>query len=122
MSRVKGTNTFETTVQQVSAEIKNPTCFTIYYFGSTIESNNLINLKKALDLLKDQGIELLFDEDELNFRVCSICGEYMDEGYVYNSGEKYYCSDECLHQDFTPEQWKEECDTNEDTTYWTTWW
>ncbi len=53
-------------------------------------------------------------------RVCSICGKEMDDGYCVDAGLRYYCSDECLHKDFTPEEWKEEYETNEDS-YWTQW-
>jgi hypothetical protein len=27
-------------------------------------------------------------------------------------GVAYYCSDECLHSDFTDEEWAEECENN----------
>lgn len=53
------------------------------------------------------------------YRICSICGEVMICGYCYEGGEKYYCSDECLHHDFTDEEW-EEVVYNSDS-YWTEW-
>lgn len=52
--------------------------------------------------------------------ICSICGQRMTEGYCYESGEAYYCSDECLHHDFTDEEW-EELYSDDGDSYWTTW-
>ena len=53
-------------------------------------------------------------------RRCSICGRLMQEGYCQDAGYRYYCSDDCLHHDFTDEEWEEECKNN-DQSYWTTW-
>jgi len=53
-------------------------------------------------------------------RVCSICGKPMYTGYCYDGGLAYYCSKDCLHHDFTPEEWEQECAENEDS-YWTDW-
>lgn len=59
-------------------------------------------------------------EHEIGLRVCSVCGKLMPEGYCQDMGYKYYCSDECLHTDFTDEEWKIECEEN-DQSYWTVW-
>lgn len=53
-------------------------------------------------------------------RTCSICGAEMTEGYCFEGGLAYYCSDDCLHHDFTDDEWQAECETCEDS-YWTTW-
>lgn len=34
-------------------------------------------------------------------RICSECKNEMDKGYCLYNGEKYYCSDECLHKNYT---------------------
>lgn len=60
-------------------------------------------------------------EELENVRRCSVCGEPMDEGYTYDNGLMYYCSDKCLHHDFTDEEWEEECKNNPDS-YHTNWW
>jgi hypothetical protein len=62
--------------------------------------------------------ELIENIDDV--RRCSVCGRLMQEGYCQDGGWKYYCSDECLHKDFTDEEWNEECDNNENS-YWTQW-
>lgn len=54
------------------------------------------------------------------YRVCSVCGKPFNEGYCYGDGLRYYCSDDCLHHDFTDEEWQQECDEDE-TSYWTQW-
>lgn len=53
-------------------------------------------------------------------RRCSICGRLMQEGYCQDGGWRYYCSDDCLHHNFTDEEWNRECDNN-DQSYWTQW-
>ncbi len=54
-----------------------------------------------------------------NKRVCSHCGKLMDNGYVFYDGEAYYCSDECLHQHFTEEEYRQAF--TRDDAYWTEW-
>ena len=53
-------------------------------------------------------------------RRCSECGRLMRAGYCADMGVAYYCSDECLHSDFTDEEWAEECENN-DQSYYTEW-
>jgi hypothetical protein len=59
-------------------------------------------------------------------RECDECGKGMNEGYCFDGGRAYYCSDECLHKHFTPEEWEELCSDDDDAlepsdSYWTTW-
>lgn len=58
--------------------------------------------------------------DWATFRVCDHCGKSMSEGYCINSGEEYYCCEECLHTRYTPEEWEELYDEEGDS-YWTMW-
>jgi len=53
-------------------------------------------------------------------RECDECGKGFNEGYCVDGGSFYYCSDECLHKHFTPEEWEEMSDDDGDS-YWTTW-
>lgn len=53
-------------------------------------------------------------------RRCSVCGRLMIEGYCYNMGDAYYCSNDCLNKDFTIEEWLTECEENEQS-YYTEW-
>lgn len=38
---------------------------------------------------------------------CSDCGTIMDEGYVLYDGEAYYCSDSCLYEHFSEDDYEE---------------
>jgi hypothetical protein len=40
-------------------------------------------------------------------RRCSECHKIITQGYVLHDGEKYYCSNYCLYQNFTPNEWQE---------------
>lgn len=54
-------------------------------------------------------------------RYCSICGKEMTEGY-YNEDEfQYYCSDECLHKDYTDEEYNKLYDNGNGNFYYTSW-
>jgi hypothetical protein len=56
-----------------------------------------------------------------SIRKCTKCNEFMTEGYCIDSGFAYYCSDECLHTVYTPEEWEELYDDGEGDSYWTQW-
>lgn len=51
---------------------------------------------------------------------CSQCNSGMNEGYCIEAGLSYYCSDECLHKNITPNQWKKMYSDDGDS-YWTEW-
>lgn len=75
-------------------------------------ATTIVNEMPYADILKRWDID--------HVRVCSVCGKLMNAGYCLDAGSKYYCSDECLHTDFTHEEWKKECEEN-DQSYWTEW-
>lgn len=54
-------------------------------------------------------------------RKCDHCSKGMDEGYLINEGEEYYCSDECLHQHYTVDEWAAMSDGDDAESYWTEW-
>lgn len=51
------------------------------------------------------------------YRICSECGNIMRDGYCVNAGDRYYCSDECLGKHFTPHEWLQECEENDQSYY-----
>lgn len=53
-------------------------------------------------------------------RRCSECGSLMCEGYCVSMGAAYYCCDQCLYKHFTPSEWQQECE-NDDQSYYTEW-
>lgn len=52
-------------------------------------------------------------------RVCEVCNKGMNAGY-YADGLTY-CSNECLAQDFTDEEWDEAVEEDFDAHYYTEW-
>lgn len=56
-------------------------------------------------------------------RKCKICGQEMNEGYFIDLGinGEYYCSEDCLNQDYSKEEWETIYDNPNVDCYWTTW-
>lgn len=52
-------------------------------------------------------------------RYCEKCGKPITQGFCFFDGEFYYCSEKCMYQDYTQEEY-EELYENDDA-YWTTW-
>ena len=71
------------------------------------------------DVIAESFTDFWWDTDRA-CRRCSECGRLMRAGYCADMGVAYYCSDECLHSDFTDEEWVEECENN-DQSYYTEW-
>lgn len=83
-------------------------------------SNN--EIKMLIDNLKEYvENDELFEEDEENQRTCSECNKEMNEGYCIENGFEYYCSDECLHEHYTDEEFEELYDDGNGDSYWTEW-
>lgn len=57
---------------------------------------------------------------ELYHAKCTCCGNGMNVGYCVRGGEQYFCSDECLHKNYTKEEWNEMYFDGGDS-YWTEW-
>lgn len=57
------------------------------------------------------------------YRICDKCGAIMTEGYIVF--EDYYCSDECLHKDYSQEEYERLYEEYEDDincyVFWTQW-
>lgn len=71
------------------------------------------------DVVAEAFVDYWRDTDRC-CRRCSVCGKLMREGYCEDIGAEYYCSTDCLHTDFTNEEWNEECKIN-DQSYYTEW-
>ena len=85
---------------------------------SLVEDINNMKGKISTDKI-DTIIEDL-EENDMEVRICSECGNLMIDGYVFDGGMQYYCDDNCLHKVFTDKEWGEECEYNENS-YWTEW-
>lgn len=53
-------------------------------------------------------------------RQCTKCGNNMEEGFLYD-GSDYYCSEKCLSDVATSQEWAKLCQDDPDSFYWTTW-
>ena len=58
---------------------------------------------------------------DVEIRVCSHCGNFMVQGYCIEGGDEYYCTDECLHEHYTEEEWNALYDDGDTDSYWTEW-
>lgn len=54
-------------------------------------------------------------------RKCSDCGKEMSQGYCIRGGEEYYCSDDCLHEHYSEEEYLKLYDNGNGDSYWTEW-
>ena len=54
-------------------------------------------------------------------RICSHCGKPITKGYCIYGGTEYYCSDECLHEHYTDEEYLEMYNGGDGDSYWTEW-
>lgn len=81
--------------------------------------------KDAQEILKetyeDMYFYLLQDDDDNSYRICSDCGDVMNEGYCIEAGKAYYCSDTCLEKHMSKEEYETLYDDGEGDSYWTQW-
>lgn len=57
-------------------------------------------------------------------RKCDKCGKGMNEGYIVEDNNEYYCDDKCLHTEYSKSVWEIMCnveDIDNCTSYWTSW-
>lgn len=57
----------------------------------------------------------------MSHRICDACNKQMQEGYVINGGEEYYCSEPCLNTKYTTEYFEEMYNGGDGDCYWTEW-
>lgn len=73
-------------------------------------------------LLEHEDDEQFWEELSENldcFRICDVCGKPMIEGYVMNGS--HYCSEACLHTEYSDEEIQALCTENNDECYYTNW-
>lgn len=80
-------------------------------------------LVKDLRMSEKEAIEALVEwtktYDPSEYRICEKCGKAMEDGFVFGDGTAYYCSEECLHQDYTDEEYQKLYE--EDEAFYTEW-
>ncbi|MBQ7030814.1 MAG: hypothetical protein IJN13_00385 [Bacilli bacterium] len=62
----------------------------------------------------------LADENK-EFRICDDCGAVITSGYCIDNGMEIYCSDTCLYNNYTDEEYQELYDNGNGDCYWTEW-
>ena len=82
-------------------------------------SENVIAESSSENVIAESFTDFWWNTDR-TCRRCSVCGKLMREGYCVDMGAAYYCSDECLHTEYSDEEWAEECENN-DQSYYTEW-
>lgn len=65
--------------------------------------------------------------EELNeyldcLRICDECHRPMIEGFCIDDGREHYCSENCLHRQYSEEEYKAMYNDGEGNSYWTVWW
>jgi len=92
------------------------------------EPNNLMTEENSTEEEYDAIIETFrayIIANGVNYaRICDKCGCGMNEGYVIEGGVEYYCTPKCLHEVYTPKEWQDmyEADDNGNSdNYWTEW-
>ena len=92
------------------------------------EPNNLMTEENSTEEEYDAIIETFREyiiANGINYaRICDKCGCGMNEGYVIEGGVEYYCTPKCLHEVYTPKEWQdmyEAEDNGNSDNYWTEW-
>lgn len=92
------------------------------------EPNNIMTEENPTEEEYDAIIETFREyiiANGVNYaRVCDKCGCGMNEGYVIEGGVEYYCTPKCLHEVYTPKEWQdmyEAEDNGNSDNYWTEW-
>ena len=55
-------------------------------------------------------------------RICDECHHPMIEGFCIDDGKEHYCSEECLHNHYSEEEYLAMYNDGEGNSYWTVWW
>jgi len=77
---------------------------------------------KAEWLIKHYSALTLSEYIDLEYvRICTHCGKPMGWGYCIGDGCEYYCSEECLTQHYSDEEWQEMYNKGKGDSYYTAW-
>ena len=88
-----------------------------FYISDCIqEINECITEKSVVSEIQD-----LFESfsEDIEVRICSHCNKLMIEGFIIGEGDEYYCSEDCLYQNLTKEEYNNMYE--EDEAYYTEW-
>jgi len=54
-------------------------------------------------------------------RACSHCGSGMNEGFCIESGEAYYCTEDCMHKHVSAKEFKKLYNNGDGDSYYSEW-
>ena len=77
-----------------------------------------VSIDYIINHVADDMVEYFWDTP---IRRCSHCGRLMTEGFCIESGQEYYCDDDCLHQHYTDEEFSELYADGNGESYYTEW-
>lgn len=77
--------------------------------------------------------ELMKHEDDFDYwdelsehldclRICDACHRPIIEGFCIDGGREHYCSEKCLYQRYSEEEYMTMNNDGEGNSYWTIWW
>lgn len=95
------------------------------YIGKNIISKDIKEV--AGYILDHSSILSRMDEEgdidlaDAPFRICDECGIVLYEGYCIENGLRYFCSDACLHKNYTKKEFKEMYANGDGDSYFTSW-
>jgi hypothetical protein len=90
-----------------------------YYENDLAEAVNEYEVKNQIDNIHRIMLMILPVENKFA-RKCSCCGKGMNNGYVINDGDEYFCEDACFKQEYK-EYDIEDLELGDSENYWTEW-
>lgn len=104
--------------EDVQADIKKDI---YYYLQNTLELKGE-ELWESYDNACNSRLIDVYDSMELDtIRICSECGDVMQEGYCIEDGDSYHCDKKCLNKRYTDEEFEELYDNGDGNSYYTEW-
>jgi hypothetical protein len=92
-----------------------------YYEYDLAEAVNEYDVENQIDNIHKIMFMILPKENKFA-RKCSCCEDGMNQGYVIDGGNEYYCNNECLRTKHTSDEIKEmELGLEHSDSYWTEW-
>lgn len=83
---------------------------------------NLLSKKKKAERY-DYALTLqeVLEEQDIEVTVCSTCYKLIIKGYVLDGGREHYCSDKCLQEYISLDEFKKSYEDDDTENYWTEW-
>jgi hypothetical protein len=70
-------------------------------FGEVLSNYIANDRHKVIQALNDFKDSLEHPTDSSELKFCNECGKLVHNGFCIGGGEEYFCSEECLHKNYT---------------------